>query len=528
MISAASREERSDPMGTIEKAKKPLSLPGWVQTALQRQREYPIIDTLVVLYVAAVLVFQIFLQISPIVTFLTKTPFYSMQTYFGILGGGLILLDLFTTKRLWQGKFSWLLYGICLLAAVASVRTLEYGIRENLFKLCWAAIYFALVYSLPYRMSRETLHRFIKILFCFMLSLWFIACCISLYQYAAQIGYMYVVNPLSKDASATRQGFYDNRLFGIFYTLNHAAYISLLFIIGSFFYMIKTKHWSIKILLGVAELVMLCYILLSGSRSAAIALLICFVAGALLLLRDRRTERKRFVLPIILAVVVAVVCVVGNSGMKAALSHIPYITDRIVYYLHGGDANPNAKPSLDASDKGDASSLDDILDRQGLEEDVSNGRLSIWLDYVSLYNDVGLVGLSPGNYMAYVLENHPDMYIVEYVRENYPDKYNSNIIYHTHNGYLLVFVATGFLGMGCLIAFMLLCAVRVFRALVSKQTLSRVFIGAFLVVIACAFSAILDEGLFFQNHLHITLFWFSLGILMMESPDRNVAVQPVQ
>ncbi len=515
-------------MGTTEQTKRTLSLPRWVQSALQRKREFPLIDTLVVLYVAAVLVFQIFLQISPIVTFLTKTPFYSMQTYFGILGGGLILLDLFTTKRLWQGKFSWLLYGICLVAAMASIRMMEYGIRENLFKLCWAAIYFALVYSLPYRMSREALHRFIKILFCFMLSLWFVACCISLYQYAAQIGYMYVVNPLSKDASATRQGFYDNRLFGIFYTLNHAAYISLLFIIGSFFYMIKTKHLSVKILLGVAELVLLCYILLSGSRSAAIALLLCFVVGALLLLRDRirGTHWKRIVLPIILAVAVAVVCVVGNSGMKAALSHIPYITDRIVYYLHGGDANPDAKPAPGISDKVDSSYPEDILDRQGLEEDVSNGRLSIWLDYVSLYKDVGLIGLSPGSYMAYVLENHPDMYIVDYVRENYPDKYNSNIIYHTHNGYLLVFVATGFLGMACLMAFMLLCAVRILRAVFSKQKLSRVFIGALLVVIACAFSAVLDEGLFFQNHLHITLFWFSLGILMMESPDRNADMQP--
>jgi hypothetical protein len=477
-----------------------------------------VVDWIVILYVAAVLVFQTILQISPLVSLLTKTPFYSMQTYLGILGGGLILLDLVTTKRLWQGKFSILLYGIVLLAALASVRTMDYGLKENIFKLCWSAIYFALVYSCAYRFDRATLIKCAKVLFFALLAVWFIACCVSLYQYAAQIAYRYVVNPLGKDASTTRQGFYDSRLFGIFYTLNHAAYISLLFLIGCVFYFIKSPHRSVRIALVLICLCLGSHILLSGSRSTRISLIAVAAVGTWLLVR-RRMQGKGFkqrALPLALAVVMAVVAIGGTAGWKAALRHVPYLAQETIYWLDGGTANPN-------HEKVDKEEIDEMLDREELEADSSNGRLSIWMDYLRLFGEVGPIGLSPGNYMAHIKEHNPDLYIVDYIKQEYPDKYDSGIIYHTHNGYLLVYVATGWIGTALLIAFIALCVNRLVRTLRQKRQVSLLFIGCMLYAAACAISAVFDEGLFFQNHLHTTLFWFALGVLMKECIDREPA-----
>ena len=59
---------------------------------LKREKVHSKIDNLVVVYVGVVLFFQTLLQISPIVTFLAATPLYSIQTYFGVLGGVLILV----------------------------------------------------------------------------------------------------------------------------------------------------------------------------------------------------------------------------------------------------------------------------------------------------------------------------------------------------------------------------------------------------------------------------------------------------
>ena len=137
-----------------------------------REKEYPKIDNFVVLYVGVVLFVQTLLQISPVVTALAATPLYSIQTYLGVLGGGLIVLDLFTTKRIWQGRYSFLLLAILVFAVLATDKMIAYGLKENLFKLCWMAIQFCLVYSCAYRIPGEELEERIKALFYALLTVW--------------------------------------------------------------------------------------------------------------------------------------------------------------------------------------------------------------------------------------------------------------------------------------------------------------------------------------------------------------------
>ena len=103
----------------------------------------PVLDRTVEVYVMVTLFFQVLLQISPAVTFLAYTPLYSIQTYLGLLGLVLIGADALIGGGIWRGKYCWLLYGIWAFAALASLRMLDYGLKENLFKLCWAAIQFA-------------------------------------------------------------------------------------------------------------------------------------------------------------------------------------------------------------------------------------------------------------------------------------------------------------------------------------------------------------------------------------------------
>ena len=481
-----------------------------------RKREYPMIDKLIMAYIAVMLLFQIFFQISPMVTFLATTPLYSMQTYLGLLGGGLIVLDLFTTKRIWQGKFCILLYAILALAALASARMISYGMKENLFKLCWAGIQFVLVYSCAYRLDRDRLQKYMKCLYCVLLAIWLVACVISLYQYVNQIGYMYVVNPLAKDASANRQGFYDNRLFGIFYTLNHAAYISLFFFLLTVIFAHKEKRNYLKIWLIVVAIVLICHIILSGSRSATISLIVCVSVISWFATRNaiRVDSRIKSVACMAISLLVAVVCTFGYQGMKKGLSQVPYLMEAHIQANNESTKNESTKNELAAAEN--LNEGESILAREGLEEDASNGRLSIWSDYISLYNEIGLLGLSPGNYMPYVLENHQELYIVDYIKDNYPDKYESGIIYHVHSGYMMVYVSAGILGILSLAVFILLCLIRTIGIVQKNKNLSFLFIGSFALVVAGAISAALDEGLFFQNNPHTTMFWFALGILMSE------------
>ncbi len=492
-------------MRSIDRIRQ-IKMPRWAYQITHSSKSYPVIDRIIVGYVAVMLFFQVLLQIAPVLTFLTKTPLYSIQTYLGLLGGALIIVDALTTKRLWQGRYGILLYAILVLAALASIRMIGYGVKDNLFKLCWAAIQFALVYSCAFRLDRETMGKQIRYFFYVLLSIWFVACCVSLYQYVEQIGYKYVVNPLSQDASATRQGFYDSRLFGIFYTLNHAAYISLFFFLMCIVCIFKEKNGWVKAGLTVAAVTLLSHMILSVSRSAEVSLIACVTVMAWFLARKyfKLQGFRETLACLCLCLVVTAGCLLGYQGLKLGLSKVPYVRDMIVYYIHGGDESGEEEPQPD----------EDILEREELEEDTSNGRLSIWADYIALYDEVGLIGLSPGKYMTYILENHPELYIVRYVKEHYPDKYHSGIIYHVHNGYLMVYVSAGILGLLCILAFIILCVRRAVRMLLGSEKVDPLRMGAFVLVTAGAISAMFDEGLFFQNNPHTTMFWLALGILM--------------
>lgn len=467
----------------------------------------PVLDRTVEVYVMVTLFFQVLLQISPAVTFLAYTPLYSIQTYLGLLGLVLIGADALIGGGIWRGKYCWLLYGIWAFAALASLRMLDYGLKENLFKLCWAAIQFALMYSLAWRPNQDRIRRNFKRLYGLLLTIWVVACLVSLYQYVAQIGYMAVINPLAVDSSATRQGFVDNRLFGIFYTLNHAAYISLmLFLLGIFFFLRSRNRW-VKVLLLGAELILLSHILLSGSRSAYVSLMVCVFWIAWMLLRKRCCiSGWRNEVALLLAVVIFAMALGSIVGLKALLEEIPGL-----FHENFGDTGDFDKVPPE----------DDLLHREDLEADQSNGRLSIWKDYVSLYRQVGLVGLSPGNYMPYIYEHHPQLYIVEYIRQNYPDKYASGIIYHVHSGYMMVYVSAGIAGFALLAVFMALCVRRMLRKIKGNRSLHYLFIGAAVLVAAGAVSAMFDEGLFFQNMPHTTLFWLALGVLMRKSAPED-------
>ena len=86
-----------------------------------------------------------------------------------------------------------------------------------------------------------------------------------------------------------------------------------------------------------------------------------------------------------------------------------------------------------------------------------------------------------------------------------------------HNGYLMVFVSTGFAGVLLMLAFIVLCLVRLVRYMKRQARISDAFIFVFAVAAAGAISAVFDKGVFFMNNPSSFLFWMALGFLMSQS-----------
>lgn len=475
---------------------------------------FPWMNKAMLLYSGAVMICFVLFLIAPFVTFISKTPLDHIQAYLGLLGAGLLCLDVVTSKVLWRGNYCVLLYGLCALAAVASVRTISYGVRDNLFLLCWTAIQFAIFYTLPKRTSGETLRKFAAWVFGILAVIWMVAVLISLWQYVIQKGYRYVVDPTADDSSTARQGFIEHRLFGIFNPLNHAAMVSVMLLLTGLYYIVKNRRVWVRVLLGVCCLAWLSHILLSGSRNAQVCLMVCAAATGFLVARNRTSSWKGFrqaVVVLTSAVLAAVLTLGCFVGMKSALAQVPRAWEAhhlsAGQQLQNGQQNPQNLPVIGEAE------TQTMLDRPELEDNLSNDRFTIWTDYMSLHRQIGLVGLSPGNYMGYVAEHAPDLYIVRYVRDEFPGKFSGGLICHVHNGYLMTFVSTGWLGVALMAAFIILSVIRLVKYLIRSKRVSAEFILALVLVLVGAISAVFDKAVFFMNNAHTFIFWLALGVV---------------
>ena len=86
---------------------------------------------------------------------------------------------------------------------------------------------------------------------------------------------------------------------------------------------------------------------------------------------------------------------------------------------------------------------------------------------------------------------------------------------------MMAYVSAGIAGFALLAVFMTLCVRRMLRKIKENRSLHYLFIGATVLVAAGAVSAMFDEGLFFQNMPHTTLFWLALGVLMRKSAPED-------
>ena len=155
-----------------------------------------------------------------------------------------------------------------------------------------------------------------------------------------------------------------------------------------------------------------------------------------------------------------------------------------------------------------------LLDRRYKGGELSNGRRDIWSNYLSMAGEIGLIGFSPENAGFVIQKIHPELYICRIIRRHQPDLYKTGYVYHTHSGYLRVFVATGFLGLALLIIFIVRCAHAVFRQILRSRSLSMEFLFSLLIVVAGAVTAMFDNELFFNMNPESLIFWAALAILI--------------
>lgn len=413
-------------------------------------------------------------------------------SFVAIFGAFVLLIDFFTDKVLFTAKNKIWLILFLIVMFLSSVLNFKYGILGNIRNLVWTAISFFVLYPTDKNKNCEKVNKDLRLLSNTLIVVWLLAVSYSLYMFLMQIGYYVYIFP---DAFS-RQGFIENRLFGIFEDPNYAAMTSIIVIMFSIWNILKfcKNKKVLKVFYIVNIVLQFLYIALSGSRTAHLVL-----CGGVFIFAFFYLRRKNFCLKFgevlrhsvcfILSILIGASLFITIDLTTQGLAYAPLAFTSVSSQSNNSSEIKKLKPI--EMERGDLKDNDDI----------SSCRMKIWKSAFELFLSKPVFGTSPRN-------------MRDYAKSEYPNNFIGQRGYAVHNIYIDVLTSTGILGALVLLVFVIKYLIFVFRYLFEKvENKKHYFDVLFCVVIAgmIAASALSLSEIFFVNTISVLFFWLLLG-----------------
>ena len=336
---------------------------------------------------------------------------------------------------------------------ITSILVISYGYSTNIKNALIFYIYFLTVFPIFTGITREEGKKIYDYFFYTVATLNTFGVLASLIQFVLLKGY----RVHDYKGLYIRQGFVESRLFGILASPNYLSLISLIVII---FLVLKICSFEkvYRYISIVAIVLNFIYIVLSGSRTAFICMMIAAVIYSIVMFYQKGNIKSLF--KAVLAIVVVL------FSYKA----VNFTSEQYLKFN---------KERLEVQDKKLENKDNNLsLERTDTsEENISNNRFAIWKSTASFVPKKPIFGYSGGNWYEIGKKTNPDEYII---KEHYL----------THNGYLEILFyngLAGFISMGIFVlSFFISMVKRIFRDkkedLVNKDLLSIVMILMVILV----------------------------------------------
>ncbi len=450
---------------------------------------------------------------------------------YGIFGLGiLVILASVMTNRdylrvrniMWMGLF----LCVCIITSLVHYR---YALVDNAKAICWMSLFFFLVYPSGYA-SVENRTKEMAAVFRAAVITMTLLMLVSLPMYFFNVDYSYYNSNLIGEIGS--QGFSNDfmRLWGVFGDASIGAVYSTATAMMACYLFTKSKRIFSRVLLGFSVVLFSIYIVLSGSRAALVAVA---ATGAWLGFYALAAGKKLRIGKLLTSVLCAgLAAAIGIGSVSVVRLGLPYAKDAVLNNMNSsaivqihdlyetvyavgkvditdnyelvqpdpGDPVPDApdyevdNPDIDVPPSGS-------LDRTDLDEkdDISNGRLSKWMDALEIFSHSPIIGASPRGTMLFGQQHCPDNEISLYGVA-------------AHNFVLEILMATGLIGIVLVLIILLTTAIgilkRSFTAAFSTETL---FIGA--IAVGLIFASLFLSDLFFVLTFGSLSFWYALGCL---------------
>lgn len=443
------------------------------------------IDVSMMVYCSAFLIYSLIGRIIPLNNLISNKINGLIYILFAGIGVLLIIGEIIVKRRIFTGVNNVLLYLFIGVMTISSFINTKYGIGDNIKTIVWTIIQVYIYYNLYKRINKDMAYKWLFIVFNIIITIWIIALLYSFKQYLFQESYIQVVNNIHK-----RQGFMDNRLFGVFNDPNYAAITSIYLIFATIFCFKRSNYKVLKGFYIFNIIISIIYIILSGSRTSEICALVSGIICTFIMFKSKYKSHT-YIKSLFMTLLCLSIVILVHGPVKNLLSVLPDC------FMNGNNI------TLDKKDE-------DILERPDVDNDnISNNRFAIWKGYIYGIKGRYLLGVSPRNGLQYVKEHDSNGYIAK-----------TN--YETHNGYLSVFVATGIVGLSIIIIFMLYILKRIFVYIHTNKIIELEFIVILGIIVTLAIYTFFFTELFFANNLTTAIFWPLLGFLNYYGDEKKI------
>lgn len=305
---------------------------------------------------------------------------------------------------------------------------------------------------------------------------------------------MYLVH-FSSLANGWTLGMVGNRLFGIYFNSNPAAFLACITIVLALVAVrqkFKGKYWYLANI-GIQ----LVYILLTRCRAALIilAIIIVMVGYYFLIRRKPYSNFKRLGLVISLIVVIAGASLVGQRVVE------------IVPQMQGIASKETSRFQMDKVVKAGhlliAGNWQDFNQGLTIIDEVSNGRVSLTKAALEIWHTEPVIGIGANNFKKIGSQETDAL------------EYWAVQVVHSHNVFLEALVTTGVIGFILFVVFFFKTLLMIFNVLKKSHGKEIYFIVQMfaMIVLSEFIGSLSDYGVFYIYSLSATLAWCFLGYL---------------
>lgn len=377
------------------------------------------------------------------------------------------------------------LYGVILL--IATYFNKDYSNFDSYIIWGMQMLIFLLMFANPKDMTLFNIKDEIKTMIPLTSVLTLVATGISLLMFFFNI---------SSTRNGMTIGLVGNRLFGIYFNCNPAAFLACMMMVFALI-AIKSKY-RYPILYYVNFVFQLMYIILSGCRTALIVVAFIFIAILYykLFSKDGYSRIKQYIVSILVCIVV----MFGSSLVQKTLYFIPQLQGATEITTSRFQFDKIIE-IIDLIQEGKSSNLHKIYD---LADRVSSGRLELLNTAYKVFSYNPIQGVGVNNFQRMGVVLNPSDRVIKQPQ-----------VVHTHNVFVETAVVGGIFGFLIFFLFFLKSSATIWNTFKKYSGSSSYFIVLCftLVVLSDFIGGMLDYGVFYVYSLSSTLSWVFLGYL---------------